>query len=278
VAKAHDGVVKAEEALQLATIRLATAREKAATTDATELKHAQDAVTKAETALSTAEAALAAAQAARVPNAQTIARDEQRVGTAQSALASAQQALADLDKQLGISTSALNTATGAAASTTINVPMGTGTQFAVGGAETTLPPGSAVAGSVLAQASLATVPSGAALVTGDSVVVAWQTQVVNLLTAIQSQVTSAAASLTALAGRTSATAGAAVATVAGGRTPPGIAPVAVGHRPGVTIMPGAIVVNIDGRLVAATIAPDISKILMDEERTYAGPINPLSGF
>jgi TP901 family phage tail tape measure protein len=279
LAKAHDGVIKAEDALQIATIHLATARQKAATTDAAQLKHAQDAVTKAETALSTAEAALAAAQAARIPNARTLARDEQKVGAAQTTLTAAQQALADLDKQLGISTSALNSATSAAATTTINVPMGTGTRFTAGGtAPGTLPPGSAVAGSVLAQASLATVASGAALVTGDAVVVAWQTQVVNLLTVIQTQITSAAASLTALAGRTASTAGAAVATVAAGRTPPGIAPAPTGRHPGVTIMPGAIVVTIDGRLVAATIAPDISKILMDEERTYAGPVNPLSGF
>ena len=51
-----------------------------------------------------------------------------------------------------------------------------------------------------------------------------------------------------------------------------------GQQPTVTFMTGSIVVQIDGKTVAATIAPDVSKILFDEERTYAGPINVMTGF
>ena len=227
-------VDKAETALEIATTKLATAREKAGMTASTTMAHAQSAVTKAEQSLATAEDALAKAQAARRPNVAAVTRDEQRVTTAQTKLTDAQNALADIEQQLGIATSAaqrtLSTTTvtvaGAAAAQGISTGVGAG---------------------AIQQAA-----SGALLVAADSTWASWQDQVVTLLTGIGTTLGSLLAVVhpvptTALVTST----GAAPRTVTGGQT----------------------IIRIDNRILLDPMEMRqwVSQVVAEDERRLAGP-------
>ena len=245
-------VDKAETALEIATLHLATAREKAGITVSTTMAHAQAAVTKAEQSLAAAESALAAAQAARHPNVRTIGRDEQRVMTTQSKLTDAQNALTDLEKQLGTATATATAATAASATAQSKAPqILSTTTITVAGAAAAGAISTGVSAGMIQQAA-----SGALLVAADSAWTAWQMQMATLLGQVVTSIGS-------LVTRLIPAATPAAVSVA--------APSPVGTR---MVGSGTITIQNHIYLDSTEMKRWISQVVAEEERKLAGAATP----